>query len=926
MDKLFKFPVINIIIIGIITLFFLLLIPNLKIDNNVEIFVPENNKSKVAYNEMGNDFGSSDMIFVVVKTNKKNIFDKDYINTIYDISNQCERIVYNGNNKKKFYDSINLFKKFSKKNIHYEDDKKQIKDENETKDNGIDDILNEFDDSEDKSNENANDLLNLDDFNITSEEDANDINNEDIRDQTKNEMILMKGDSLVDDVISITNSDYIEGKEHELISEPLLDNYCESEEEVKNLKSKIFSWDIYKDNLYSKDLKSSAIVIKLRADTTTQHHKEVYQKVSKIIKPYKKSELEFYISGLSAITVLVGDYMRKDIIVLIPLVFLVILFSLYFSFKRLGGVILPALTVLISTIWALGLMSLLGRSITIIATTIPIILIAAGSAYGIHLITHYYDEIKNQKVVNNRDKHKKLVTDLVKKIGLPIFLAAITTVIGFISLVSSPIDPLKDFGIFTSIGIASAFIISVILIPSLLMLKHSGLKITGGDMTLAKESKVVSVMMGLFHYLSLKGHRILFLSAIIIIISIFGITKVKIDGQLVKFFKNDSGIKKADIFINDNYAGTNVLNIKIKGENDGDLTDPDILIAMDNLSEFLQNKYKKDIGKIIGFQDYIKRMNQVLNYPEDNFESEFISKKELLESLNAASINIADENADAKGLINALNRLYNYKGRNFYEIPYDLKKYGLSDSKDLQKLISQYLFLYSGSLDDYAANDAIQPVMAKMSILMKSSSGELVENISRDIKTYVEKYFPEKYSVIIAGSSDLQREVNNLIVTSQVWSLAISLLAIFIIVAISFRSIVAGLIGCIPLSLAILINFGIMGFFKIDLNIATATIASIAVGIGVDYTIHFLSEYKHQRKLSDDLDIVTKNTLVTTGKAIVFNAVSIIFGFAVLIFSSFIPLINFGVLVIIIMGTSSLGALLILPAILNIFKPKFVLK
>ena len=149
---------------------------------------------------------------------------------------------------------------------------------------------------------------------------------------------------------------------------------------------------------------------------------------------------------------------------------------------------------------------------------------------------------------------------------------------------------------------------------------------------------------------------------------------------------------------------------------------------------------------------------------------------------------------------------------------------------------------------------------------------------------------------------------------------------VFIIVAISFKSIVAGFYGIIPLAFSLIINFGLMGHLGIKLDVGTAMVASIAIGIGVDYTIHFLHSYHQNRRENDDLYQVTRETLSSTGKAIIFNAISVAAGFLVLLVSNFYPLVYLGLLIAVTMFTSSLAAMTILPLLLNIFKPEFIKK
>jgi hypothetical protein len=178
----------------------------------------------------------------------------------------------------------------------------------------------------------------------------------------------------------------------------------------------------------------------------------------------------------------------------------------------------------------------------------------------------------------------------------------------------------------------------------------------------------------------------------------------------------------------------------------------------------------------------------------------------------------------------------------------------------------------------------------------------------------------------VTGNATMALEANNLIVNSQTKSIMISFIIVFLIVALSFRSVIAGLYGIIPLAFSLIVNFGLMGHLGIRLDVGTAMVASIAIGIGVDYTIHFLYSYHAERMKEDNLHLVTQRTLTTTGKAIIFNAISVAAGFLVLLFSNFYPLIYLGFLIAVTMFTSSLASLTILPVLLNIFKPKFISK
>ncbi|OQY07412.1 MAG: hypothetical protein B6I28_05610 [Fusobacteriia bacterium 4572_132] len=881
MKKVLRYPWIIIGMILVITVFFGTQVPKLRINNEVDIFLPDDHPSIVAKNKMEEEYGSSEIIAVAINVKKDNILTIKNIKMIKDITKEIE------------------------------------------------------------------DLKN------------------------------------VDEVTSLTNSDYIDGTAEGMQVGEIVKEEPKTESDLLEIKEKLLSWNaMYEGNLYSEDFKATQMMIKMDQGISIEAKEKIYFQIKDIIKKYENENREFYIAGMPAVTVLMGNSMQSDLKTLIPFVLLVVLISLYLSFRNLGGVILPTITVLVSTIWALGLMAMLGINLTLVSTVIPVLLVAVGSAYGIHIISHYYDDIKKEKGEISEERHREIVIHTVKKVGKAVILAGLTTIAGFGSLATSEIIPIKNFGIFTAVGVATALIVAVTLIPSILLLRHKKMKINTEEL---KEDGMTKVLVFLYHYFSKKTVRIIVLTITILVISIIGMKKIVIDSIMVEMFKDTTEIRIADKFANKTFNGTNVLGVMIEGEGKGSLTNPEILKSMDDLGKHLVDNFD-EIKKVTSFADFIKRMNKVMNYPQEELaidenvgiesdeveessfgeetssfgeeessfgeetssfgeeESSFgeetssfgeeeaveqkvekISEKEMLVMLNKAIINASKLNLTGEELVNAINKELNYKGEAYNEIPYDVSKYPASQKSELKNLISQYLLLYSGSLDSFI-NDQLEPSKTRMMVQLTTSSNIVTKRLEDEIKKYVKDNFPKGYTVKVAGSADMALAVNNLIVSSQIKSVIASLIIVFLIVGLSYKSIIAGIYGIIPLVISLLVNFGLMGYMGIRLDVGTAMVASIAIGIGVDYTIHFLSTYNHERKETDDLETVTKNTLITSGKAIIFNAVSVAIGFAVLLFSNFNPIVNLGLLVSITMVTSSLASMTILPVLLNLFKPKFISK
>jgi predicted RND superfamily exporter protein len=192
------------------------------------------------------------------------------------------------------------------------------------------------------------------------------------------------------------------------------------------------------------------------------------------------------------------------------------------------------------------------------------------------------------------------------------------------------------------------------------------------------------------------------------------------------------------------------------------------------------------------------------------------------------------------------------------------------------------------------------------------------------MENYIEANFPPNVRTYIGGTTMVEGSINDLVVQSQLISMFMSLALVFIILAISNKSLVAGLIGIPPLFISLLVNFAVMGFMGIKLNLGTSMVAGVSVGVGIDYTIHCLEAFKREYRASGGKGDFLRRTFLISGKAIITNAVSVGAGFAVLLFSEFTMLADLGLLITITMFLSAFISLTLLPVMLTLFRPKFI--
>lgn len=778
------------------------------------------------------------------------------------------------------------------------------------------------------------------------------------------------------------------------------DTYTGSAADMEEIKTKLNDWqEMYNRVVISDNFKAAQMAATIDPSMRSRDTIALLHKIQKITKDaIKGSDLEVRYYGDPVLSDNATNFMLHDLVTLIPLVIVVVLLSLYFSFKTVSGTLLPLITVLLATIWSCGIMSALHFTFTIVASVIPVALIACGSAYGIHVINHYNAALAKIEGEITKEKHLDAIIYGLKDVWIAVLLAGITTIAGFISLVSSPIEPLRSFAIFSALGIFFALILSVTFLPAMLYIiplkfvkKNAEKERNALDVEGKRTKSSTGALMAVFNFCAGSRRKLVIFGTIIIVFSVLGVSRLVVDTSLVNYFPSTSKFRKDIAYVDETFAGTNTVYFVISGQEKGDLTKPEILKAVDSLQENISEKYPDRVGKAVSFTTFIKRMNQVMHVPTpmiaeasydsavdntensgdfDSFDSfddfssndfdsfddtsfdsfdestssavattetdfvdpndayvERLSKnmttEEALELFHKAYIEAGGKKAKIDDLVTALEKEVNYNGLAYYEVPYDTSKYPVATRDQLSDLVSQYLLLYSGALDRFS-DDQLAPKSIRMQVQLRTHGTQETQEVIDYAKDFATKYFPAGYTIEATGNGEMECSMTKMVISSQLLGIGLSILMVFVIISVAFKSPIAGLIGIIPLAFTIIINFMIMGFFGIHLDLVTSIIASVGIGVGIDYTIHFLEGYKAERAKSNDLAEVTKNTFAVAGHGIITNAIAVGFGFLVLVLSKFIILVYIGILAMVIMFSSSTLAMIVIPGILNAVDPKFI--
>jgi len=666
---------------------------------------------------------------------------------------------------------------------------------------------------------------------------------------------------LVKDVKNILNMDYITGSKSGIDVAPLYPGgkVPTTMDGLKDLKQKIDSWDFFRGFFVTEDDTGSLIYITMKAGTETDELIPVYYNLRKIVDNADKKhqgQSKLFITGVPVVNALMGDYMIRDMKVFVPIVNLVIIITLFIFFRNARGVVLPLITVAISTIWTMGLLSLLKWPMTQIASTLPVVLTAVGTAYGIHVLENVFSDAAQGK------RGKEGIVNATHRVCLPVIMAGLTTMGGFISVLTTDVVPIKQLGALASFGVFAALCISLTFIPAVLSILDSMGKEFIPDHH-ARLDFIGPVLKG-FSFLALrKSSAVIVASLIILTVSTAGALRIKSDMDPIKNFKKSSPIRVADDFLNAKFAGTSMLNVVLKAKNSDDIKDPAVLNKIDRLQTRL--KRIEGVGKTLSIVDMIKRMNQVMHGDDPHF----------------------------------------------YTIP---------ESKEL---IAQYLLLYSFSggedIERFVNYDYKQ---AQILLIIKTQAGAFAEKVFAELDKFnAEELRGTAIQVFGTGISAITREFNRIVIYGQISSFILALILVILVTMPIFKSIKLGLFSILPLFVPIMINFGLMGFTGITLNAATALIASITVGVGIDYSIHFLSRYRHELEFDGNSARAIDVSISTTGRAVMYNALAVAAGYIVLVLSNFVPIVQTGFLTALVMITSSTAALTALPAVINIFHP-----
>ena len=609
------------------------------------------------------------------------------------------------------------------------------------------------------------------------------------------------------------------------------------------------------------------------------NHKNI-DAIRKIIKEFSSTG-EIHLGGVPMIADDMIEFIKSDLINFGVGVFLFIVITLVVVFREIRWVAIPLLNCFYAVLIMVGILGFVNWDVTVISSNFISLMLILTIAMNVHLAVRYKQLCSEM----TNSKQSEIVFLTTQKMVWPCLYTALTTICAFTSLVFSGIKPVIDFGWMMTIGLSVTFLTSFILFPSILLL----LEKKEGSFNDEGQSRFT----GALAYLAKNhGNKILLLSGLLIVITVVGITKLKVENSFINYFKEKTEIYQGMKLIDEKLGGTTPMDVVISFKKEKVEVDEDT--ALSNDSELGLEDDFFDLGSEteINVEDYwftstkIKQIEKVHDYLENLPE---IGKVLSLTSL----IRVAEDLNEGKEFDPfELNIIYK-------KLPEKLKT----------NVVDPYI-----SIENDEARINLRILDSSKDLRRK----ELIERINNDFKNKLDL---KEDQFQIAGVLVLYNNMLQSLFDSQIKTLVFVMLGIAIMFIILFRSITLSVIGIIPNFIAAVSILGIMGLLKLPLDMMTITIASITIGIAVDNSIHYIYRFREEFKKINDYEQTIDICHMSVGKAIFNTSVTIIFGFSILVLSNFIPTIYFGLFTGLAMLIAMLAVLTLLPKLILVIKP-----
>ena len=660
------------------------------------------------------------------------------------------------------------------------------------------------------------------------------------------------------------------------------------------LKDRVISNPLYKNLLISEDGRFTAIAIKTQSHSslgqdvdvlegfdddltvtpapedrpspqrkylTDEENSKVVAAVKQTLKKYRAPDFPIYVAGSPVVTHFLKQAMMKDMRKFVVLAVLTVAVLLYVMFRRITGVLLPLVIVGLSLLCTVGIMAILKVPIKVPTQILPSFLLAVGVGTSVHILAIFYHRFEE------KGDREEAIAYALGHSGLAVVMTNVTTASGLLSFSTSEVAPISDIGIFAGIGVMLAFVTTIVLLPALLAIFPIKNK-TKSDRHI-KISIMDRFLSGVSRFSTTYPVPIVITSAIIIALSIAGASRIRFSHHILGWFPESNDIRMATEKIDHEMRGTLNLEIVIDTGKENGLYEPELLGRLENAAAYVQSLKYEDVffGKAWSLTTILKEINQALN-----------------------------ENRPE-----------------YYAIP---------GNRDL--IAQEFLLFENSGSDDLEDFVDSQFAMARFSVKGPFKDAVKYGSFLQAIQHYFIDNFPGMKVTFTGMMTLLSRTVSNAI-RSMARSYVIALGVITLLMIILIGRVRIGLLSMIPNLAPILLMLGVIGATDIPMDLFTMMVGSIAIGLAVDDTIHFMHNFRRYYEQSGDPRQAVFETLHTTGRAMLVTTIVLSLGFFIFVFATMNNLFFFGLLTAFTIAMALVADYLLAPALMVLAnRPKII--
>ncbi|MEK7364642.1 MAG: MMPL family transporter, partial [candidate division NC10 bacterium] len=553
---------------------------------------------------------------------------------------------------------------------------------------------------------------------------------------------------------------------------PVMETVPRTREGIEALRAVVRANPVFLNTIVSKDERTTAVVAEF--DEDPQGFQGMVEKVRRIVEPERDASVEIVVGGFPVYLAAVEGYSQR-MAFLFPIAVLVIGLIHYEAFRTVQGLILPLVTALLAVVWGLGIMGFAGVPMDAFNATTPILILAVAAGHAVQILKRFYEEYHRLHAAGlpPREANRRAVVESIVRIGPVMLTAGTVAALGFFSLVVFEIRTIRTFGVFTGLGILSALAVEMTLIPALRsLLPAPGQREERRERERRVWDRIPAAIAG---WVAGPGRRRIYLAAgALVALCVAGAAMVRVDNSTRALFFKSLPFQRDDRILNQRFGGTNSMFILVEGAGPDAIKDPGVLRAMDATQRLLEQE--PVVGKTLSIADFVKRMNRAMH---------------------------GDDPAQDR-------------------IP------------ESREAVAQYLLLYSlsGEPGDFDSYVDYEYRSANIWVFLKTDSSAYIEDLIARLEMSSPGVFGNLVKVRIGGSVPQTAALNTTMVRGKTLNIVQFGGVIYLITSLVFRSALAGLLVLVPLTLAVLANFGVMGWAGIRFDIGTALISAMAVGIG----------------------------------------------------------------------------------------------